>query len=370
MRRITAGSSSVAIRTIRPPHFGHASTSVSKARRMSSAQLRYRGRIGVRRPPVDVGTSPVGAGSLDGVAKAASPSRATSACRHGAFGASTLQEQVGARTRHQGHETLERLRRREHEMRRAVGPRALQRDGHPPVDQPLQAMLPEGRATEIAAEFGEPAPIPSRYVHGGVKVEAVDVRVQRYVSLHPWGTGVGADPQRASSSAAAERRAAEHGGARQTSKRLRLLSQRIDIAVGPGAHYDPESRDPSSYARDDAPHVVVSRCRDGMEAQRAVGLRDKDAVEHERVEVHVEIGCTPSACLRGLPTSVQCPSPASASATSRPRAQCAAESGLGRTSSAVIVVSWATRRTGRRAWGSRIASRIVIVLGARAAGRP
>jgi hypothetical protein len=81
-------------------------------------------------------------------------------------------------------------------MGRAIRPRALQRDGHPSVEQPLQAMLPERRPTEIATELGEPARIPSRYVHGGVAVEAVDVRVRRHVAIDPWGVGIGADPQR------------------------------------------------------------------------------------------------------------------------------------------------------------------------------
>ena len=68
-----------------------------------------------------------------------------------------------------------------------------------------------------------------------------------------------------------------------------LVRQRIDVSVRPSDLSDPELRESASHAPDHAPHVVVGRRRSGVEVQRTVGVADEDAVEHERVEVDVEI---------------------------------------------------------------------------------
>ena len=88
IRPITAGSSIVASTVMRPPHFGQARTSASNARRMSSAQARYFGRA--RGPVASSRWSSAGVGDGQGSTGPASGSvRATTARRHGAFGART-----------------------------------------------------------------------------------------------------------------------------------------------------------------------------------------------------------------------------------------------------------------------------------------
>ena len=68
-----------------------------------------------------------------------------------------IEEQIDPRPRHERDEPREQFRRREHEMRRPVGPRPLQRHGDAPVAQPLQALLPERRATEVAGRAARAA---------------------------------------------------------------------------------------------------------------------------------------------------------------------------------------------------------------------
>ena len=107
-----------------------------------------------------------------------------------------IEEQVDPRARHQGHETLQQLRGREHQMRRPIRPRPLQRHGDPSVVQPLHALLPERRAQQVLAEPLEARPIAGGDVHGSVEVEAGIVRVERNVALDPRRVRVAAHPHR------------------------------------------------------------------------------------------------------------------------------------------------------------------------------
>ena len=53
------------------------------------------------------------------------------------------------------------LRQHKYQMGRPIGPGALQRQGHTPMPQPRQALLPERRPTEIPAELREPGRSPA-----------------------------------------------------------------------------------------------------------------------------------------------------------------------------------------------------------------
>ena len=90
MRWITAGSSIVASTTMRPPHCGQESTSAWNARRMSSARARYLGRARPGCGSSDPSGSDGGEGAhASGAVALSSALRATTARRHGAFGART-----------------------------------------------------------------------------------------------------------------------------------------------------------------------------------------------------------------------------------------------------------------------------------------
>jgi hypothetical protein len=107
-----------------------------------------------------------------------------------------VQEQIDAWARHQRREALQQLLRGEHEVRRPVGPRALQRQRHAPIAQPLQAPLPDRWTAEIAAELFEALSIAGCHVDGRVEVEPLGLGVERDVSVAPRRVGVATDSQR------------------------------------------------------------------------------------------------------------------------------------------------------------------------------
>ena len=128
MRRATGDASMRAIRRSRPPHRGQARTSIANARRINSAHDAARaGCPGTR-----------GRGSGAPASVAATPALpGTTSARHAQH--AVIQQQVHTGARHEHPQPLEPRRRREREMRRAVGMQQLETrryvDGHSTVQE-------------------------------------------------------------------------------------------------------------------------------------------------------------------------------------------------------------------------------------------
>ncbi len=106
------------------------------------------------------------------------------------------------------------------------------------------------------------------------------------------------DAEHGGTGAAAEETAASDRGAAEGRQERGILAHRVDgggIGVGGEA---PPTHEPI-HARNDRGeqprHLVVGGGRCGDETEPAVRVRDEDTVEHERVEVDVEIHGAPEA---------------------------------------------------------------------------
>ena len=80
MRRTTRGSSTVAIRRIRPPQFGHASTSTAKTLWSNSAQRQRRGGAALVGGSASWGEAGSGPGAVAADTSAAAPGPAATHC--------------------------------------------------------------------------------------------------------------------------------------------------------------------------------------------------------------------------------------------------------------------------------------------------
>ncbi len=196
---------------------------------------------------------------------------------------------VGAGGRDEGDQAAQKLVRLEHELCRAVAPAMAQVVKQPAIGQTFQAIGRHGRSRDIAAEAFEAAAIAGGDGDIGVQGEAHGGGAAGCSGCrHILGVDAVAAPGGAS---AAGGQSADRVGS-ETCELGLCGGERVGVGgVGFAAEAAAlqKTRDPAGDALDDAPHLVILRRRQSPEAHARPAVAFVDAVEHERVEVHVEV---------------------------------------------------------------------------------
>jgi hypothetical protein len=181
-------------------------------------------------------------------------------------------------------------------VRRPIGPRLPQRDAHLAVVGQGEPLGRDGRSQDIAADPLEPIALPRRNDEPRMQVQPVPARMTRA----RWALDRGARVSEASDASARVRPEGDeplHRRGRQARERRRLVRPGIHIAilgVAPritlGAFSAPEQPpDPGLHGRQDLRHVQRRQTPRRMKPDRAGGIARQDAIEHEGVDVDVQI---------------------------------------------------------------------------------
>jgi hypothetical protein len=180
----------------------------------------------------------------------------------------------------------------EEQVTRAVGPGPLELHQHASVRQQPQTFLGERRPQQVATETLEPRTVVARHAQVGVEVEALEVHLTRSHGDDPRRIRLRSQAPDARAGATPERDPAEHRRARDARQHRRLLDERVPrrLGVQPEPAALEQAQHPCPHGGDRVGDVGVARCRRRVKHERLAGRRlDEDAVEHERVEVDVQI---------------------------------------------------------------------------------
>jgi hypothetical protein len=211
-----------------------------------------------------------------------------------------VADEVEARRRHQGRELLEELLRLEDDVRRAVAPAVLQTIEERSVREPREPLGRHRRSRHVAAQALEAAPVARRDGDVRVQAHAADARAALALERPDLRVDAVADAQHALAGAAPRGDAAADRGAVELGEE-RLLGQPVGLRADSG----PSPR--RSRRRCDAPRdLAATRATSassgggrGWKRGGSNGVRLVDAVEHERVEVDVEVQCVAEALHEG-----------------------------------------------------------------------
>ena len=195
-----------------------------------------------------------------------------------------------------GRQPLHELQRAHDQVRGAVAPRRLELELHLPGGVELHPFVGERRPRDVAAQLLQPLAVVGFHPHRGMQAEPVDVGAQR-LARRGLARHRAPEGQHLLPGAGAEGDAVRHGRGLQRPQRARLLA--VGMRLGqPGL---PHLLDQHAPAREQLHQpgddglqqrmqlVVGGRSRLD-EGRRAIGGAAVHPVQHQTVQVDVEVG--------------------------------------------------------------------------------
>jgi hypothetical protein len=187
-------------------------------------------------------------------------------------------------------------------VRRPVGPRVPEREAHLAVGRQGEPLGRDRRPEHVAADPLEPIALPRRDDEPRMQVQPMPVRMTRADTPIDRRTRV-SDTTNAGTGIRPERDDPLHRRGRQTCERRRLVRPRIDpivFGVAPGvilARSAPleQPPDPGLHGRQDLRDVQRRQTPCRMKPDHTRGVAREHAVEHQRVDVDVQIERSPEA---------------------------------------------------------------------------
>ena len=204
--------------------------------------------------------------------------------------------EVQPRPGHQRRQPLHELQRRHHQMRGPVAPGGLELEHHLPGGVGLYALVGERRAGDVAAKLLQRLAVVGAAAHGSVQAETVDIDAQRLLEVLLSGHNA-LRGQHLLPGARAEGDAVGTRRSLQRPERAGLV--RITVVVGEVRRtllFDqhPPTGEQLHHARDDLVQHRLQRFIGWRgylhELRRAFGAAPVHAVQHEAVNVDVEVG--------------------------------------------------------------------------------
>jgi hypothetical protein len=173
-------------------------------------------------------------------------------------------------------------------------PRAPEGADHAVVREPRETLLGERRAEQVPAELLEPGAVVGAHGAIGVEIEVREVGVAGADRPHPRGIGRAADAQHGRAGAVPKGRPTADGRGAELREHGGVDGERIGLEVRRlvrGEHPAPpqQAQDAGTDRREQARHLAIGGGWRGIEAGGAVRRDREDAVEHEGVEVDVEL---------------------------------------------------------------------------------
>ena len=207
-----------------------------------------------------------------------------------------VHDQVDRGAGNDRRELFQELDGLEEELRGAIAPDRLERDEDASVGPELDAVLGDRGAEEVAAELLEAGTIVGGDPDVGVEIEAIELGLT-------WAAGgavteirLTAEAADAGTGAGAEGDAALDGGAGEAGQDGRGVGERVRRRRVVGGLEVPAGEQPPHAGTDggeDVRHVLVARegCR--VKGEVSGSSLAEGAVEHERVEVDVQLQPAP-----------------------------------------------------------------------------
>jgi hypothetical protein len=198
--------------------------------------------------------------------------------------------------RHQHGQPAQELHRVEHDVGRPIGPRLPPRDAHLTVGRHGEPLGRDGRPEHVAADPLEPIALPRRDDEPRMQVHPVPPRMARAQWAIDRRTRV-PETTDARPGVTPERDEPLHRRGRQARERRRPVCPRIHpaiLGVAPTITLRELSAieqppDPRFHGRQDLRHVQRRQTPRRMEPDRTGGILREHAVEHQGVDVDIEI---------------------------------------------------------------------------------
>ena len=209
-----------------------------------------------------------------------------------------IHDEVDRGTGNDGRELLQDLDRLEEQMRGAIAPDGRQRDEDASVGPELDAVLGERGAEEVAAELLEAGTIVRGDPDVGVEIEAIELGLTRAAGGDVTQVRLVAEAADAGAGAGAEGDAALDGGTDKAGQDGGGVGERVRRGgVVSGFEVAAGEQPPHAGADrgEDVRHVLVAREGGRVEGEVPGSGVAEDAVEHERVEVDVQLQAAPEA---------------------------------------------------------------------------
>ncbi len=198
--------------------------------------------------------------------------------------------QVELGRRDQRRQLLEEFLRREDDVSGAVAPAVLQAIEERFVGESGEPVGGDGRTSHGTAKALEPPSVPSRNRDVGVQAHAADARAA--LALQDIEVvrvdAIAEAPDTLARRVARGNAAADRGGVERGAERL-LLREPVGLGVACETAALEKPRDAPRHLGGNTRNLGVLRRREDAKAQRPLGRAGVDAVEHERVEVDVQI---------------------------------------------------------------------------------
>ena len=213
-----------------------------------------------------------------------------------------VEHQVDGRPGCDGGELLQQLDRLEEEMGGAIAPHCLELDEDAAVGAELDAVLGERGAEEVAAEPFEAGAVVGGDPDIGVEIEAIELGLAGAAGGGVTGVRLVAEAADAGAGPWAQRDAALDGGADEASQDRRSLRERVGrhrvvFRLEPVA--GEQLSDTGADGGEDLRHVLIARWGRGVKGEVSWPSFVEDAVQHERMEVDVQLEATGEALDHG-----------------------------------------------------------------------
>jgi hypothetical protein len=171
----------------------------------------------------------------------------------------------------------------------AVVPRCLELELDAAVRQQLQAVVADGGSRTVAQELLAAGVVAGADGDGGVQVEAVELGVVSQMLFDERRLGACAEPGGAATSPWADGVALDDGSGVAAGQERSFVAQLIEDVFVEQAMALQEGAQAADQVFEYGVDLDVAGGRQGVEAQRTVGLLAEDAIEGLGVEVRIEI---------------------------------------------------------------------------------
>ncbi len=209
------------------------------------------------------------------------------------------EDQIDPRPRHEYGQPAEKRHRVEDTRRRPVSPWVPQREAYPPIAGHLEPLARDRRPEQISTDLFQPRALPGRNDQPRVETVPVRVRLTR-PGQRPRATVAGT-PELAGTRAwpRPEPETPLHRGRRQPRQDRRLVHPGIQRPAVRLVGHEPArcqvSRDERLHGPESLSHVERRQALSPVKDRHPVNGRGKHAIEHECVEVHVQVQCAAEA---------------------------------------------------------------------------